>query len=166
MEPAPSRPVSPEVTDLVKGISAGLIATGIFTAILVGQRALDLVPSLDVVSIWSTVLGAPGHRPIGWIAHLAVSAVAGGAFFAWLEPRLGADGTTRRGVLFGVLVWLAAMALLMPAAHLGMFGLRLGASTPIMMLIASVAYGAVLGWLYAVMMPATLLRTRHPHRAT
>ncbi|HKZ72853.1 MAG TPA: DUF6789 family protein [Steroidobacteraceae bacterium] len=154
------------MTDLVKGIAAGLIATAVSSAILVGQRALGLVPSLDIVGIWSTVLGAPGQRAGGLIAHLTVSAVAGGALFAWLEPRLGADGTPRRGVLFGVLAWLASMALLMPASHSGMFGLRLGALAPIVMLLASVAYGAVLGWLYSVMMPTPPLGTRDPHRAT
>jgi hypothetical protein len=150
------------MADVCKGIAAGLVATGFASGLVILQRALGLVPQLDLIALLSSVLGS--IEVVGWIVYIAVGAVAGGALFAWLEPRLGADTVVKRGVLFGMLAWLAQMVILMPAANTGLFGLRLGASTPILLLLLSAAYGAVLGRVYAAMIPTPSLASRESHR--
>jgi hypothetical protein len=151
------------MTDVFKGVAAGLVATGVLTGFLIVQRALGLFPELDLIGLLNAMLGVRSDGIVGWIVYIAVAAVAGGALFAWLEPRLGANSTIKRGLLFGVLVWLAKMVILMPAANAGLFGLHLGAAAPIWTLVMNVAYGAVLGCVYGVMMPTPSLESRDSH---
>jgi hypothetical protein len=154
------------MSDIFKGMAAGLIATGILTGLLVAQRALGVMPQVDLISLLSAVLGVSADAAVGWVVHLGLGAVAGGVLFAWLEPRLGADTVVKRGVLFGVLSWLAMMVVFMPTARAGLFGLRLGALAPIVLLLVNVLYGAVLGWAYGRMHPtATLAAHDSHHRA-
>jgi hypothetical protein len=148
------------MADIFKGIAAGAVATALLAGLLVAQRALGLVPELHLIGLLAAGLGVPGNLLVGWIVYIAASAVVGGALFAWLEPRLPADTIVKRGLLFGVLVWLAQMLLFMPAANTGLFGLELGAGVPLFTLMTNVAYGAVLGWVYAVMMPTPSLDRR------
>lgn len=145
------------MADIFKGMAAGLIATAAVTSLLVLQRALGILPQLDLIVMLGGVLGVPGDPLLGWIVHIALGAVVGGALFAWLEPRLGADTVVKRGVLFGVLCWLAMMVVFMPTASAGLFALRLGAGAPIAMLLINVLYGATLGWVYGIMVPTPAL---------
>jgi hypothetical protein len=136
------------MADLFKGITAGLFATLAVTTVLAANAAAGLFPSLDFIALVNATLHAPPHALAGWIVHGTASAVAGGAVYAWLEPHLDADHPVKRGILFGVLTWVASMLLFMPAAGTGAFGLRVGAHLPIATLLLHLGYGALLGWLY------------------
>jgi hypothetical protein len=149
------------MTDVFKGAAAGFVAMGVLTGLLIAQRVLGLFPELDLVALTSAVVGSRGDRVVGWIVLVTVGAVAGGALFAIVEPRLGANTTMKRGLLFGMLAWLAQMLIFMPAANAGLFGLRLGPATPILLLLANAIYGVVLGRVYATMMPTPSLESRH-----
>lgn len=156
------------MTDIFKGVAAGLAASGCATGVLLVQRALGLFPEVDLIGLTSAVLGFPGDQIVGWVVCIVVAAVAGGALFAVIEQRLGADRPVKRGLLFGVSAWLAQMVLLMPAAGAGLFGLRLGVAAPLLTLLVAAIYGVVLGWVYGIMMPTPALDShdsRHHHRA-
>jgi hypothetical protein len=136
------------MADLFKGITAGLVATLAVTAALAVNAVTGLLPSLNFIALVNGTLHAPPNALAGWIVHGTAAAVAGGAVYAWLEPRLEADHPVKRGILYGVALWLASMLLFMPAAGAGAFGLRIGAHAPIAALFLHLGYGALLGWLY------------------
>jgi hypothetical protein len=136
------------MADLFKGITAGLIATLAVTAVLAAKAISGLFPSLDLIALVNATLHAPPHALAGWIVHGTAAAVGGGAIYAWLEPGLDADHPLKRGILFGVLTWIASMVLFMPAAGAGAFGLRIGAHVPMAALLLHLGYGGLLGWLY------------------
>jgi hypothetical protein len=136
------------MADLFKGITAALVATLAVTAVLAVNAVTGLLPSVNFIVLVNATLHAPPHALAGWIVHGTAAAVAGGAIYAWLEPHLDADHPVKRGILFGVLIWLGSMVLFMPAAGAGAFGLRLGGHVPIVALLLNLGYGALLGWLY------------------
>jgi hypothetical protein len=140
--------------DWVKGIAAGAVATAVLTGLIIAQAAVGFVPQLDMVALLAVLVGASPHGPVGWILHGLLGTLVWGALFAWLAPRLPGEGCTRRGTIFGVLVWLVLMLGLLPAAGTGFFALRSGAAVPLAMLAMHVVYGAVLGWTFGRLRPA------------
>jgi uncharacterized membrane protein YagU involved in acid resistance len=136
------------MTDVLKGILAGVIATAAVSALLLLDELLGLLPQLDMIQLLLLFLGAPHEHTLGWVLHFVIGSVVGGALFAVLASRLEADNSTKRGILFGLLFWLVMMLVLMPAAGAGLFGFRLSVLTPVVTLVMHVVYGAVLGWTY------------------
>jgi hypothetical protein len=51
----------------------------------------------------------------------------------------------------GVVGWLIASLAMMPMADKGLFGIKMGAMAPMMSLVMHIFFGAVLGWLYGLL---------------
>jgi len=148
------------MSDFLKGIAAGCVATIILSGLILLKNAVGLGSQPDLTSL----LGI--DRTSAWILHMLLGSLVYGAAFAWLEPNLTADNFTRKGILFGLIAWLIAMIALMPLAGGGLFGLKLSLVTPILTLIAHVVYGAMLGWVYGLLLPIRLPLLTHKPRTT
>ena len=129
---------------------AGLIATAVMTALLLVEPSVGL-PKIAIGQILSTSLGlASAHLPsgpvVGWIIHFIIGAVLALLYAAVFEPRLP-GGALARGLIYGVLVFVAAQVVFMPLVGGGFFsrgdGQLLTGS-----LLGHLVYGGLIGWIY------------------
>jgi uncharacterized membrane protein YagU involved in acid resistance len=125
-----------------KAIFAGLAATVAMTALMLMAPAMGL-PPMNIGAMLGSVMG--GGAAIGWIAHFMVGAILALAFAALFAQRLPGPSFIR-GMLYGVLPWLAAQILVMPMMGAGFFGGS--AAAALGSLMGHLVYGAVLGAVY------------------
>ncbi len=133
--------------ELSRGFVAGTAATLVVSGLMLIERVLGLTPQLGLIQLLLSAIGAPDtDRTLGWIVHAVTGALVAGPLFVWLEPRLKADTAVKRGVLFGILLWVAFMLIVMPAAGAGFFGFEVSQLAPLVLLVLHLVYGVVLGW--------------------
>ncbi|HEY6924465.1 MAG TPA: DUF6789 family protein [Steroidobacteraceae bacterium] len=150
------------MSDLVKGMVAGGVATIVLSLVMVLVGSTGFVPQLELTRLLLATLDAPPSQyALAWILHIVVGSVVLGGLFAHVEPRLGADTHTKSGVLYGVLTWLVVMLVVMPAAGEGLFGFQLSVLAPLVMLGLQLLYGGVLGWIYGKLAPTHNPFTKH-----
>ena len=90
-----------------EGVRAGLVATAILSMLMVMKAVMGLMPTLDIISMLSGLMGCGPVR--GWIADFMIGAFIFGGMFALLEPNLPGGKLWLKGVIFGVGAWLAMM---------------------------------------------------------
>ncbi|HET7681980.1 MAG TPA: DUF6789 family protein [Xanthobacteraceae bacterium] len=127
-----------------KGVIAGFFATVILSAIFLSFKALGILPELDIVQHIDK-LGSI-QMAAAWVDHFIVGTLLWGPIFTAF------DATTderrprwQKGLVFGVLAWVAMMVIFMPVIGAGLFGWRLGLVEPVGMLGLHLVYGLVLG---------------------
>lgn len=149
-----------------KGSIAGFIGALVLGALFLLFHASGLFVNLDIVSHIDR-LGSVG-RVAAWADHFIVGGLLWGPMFA------GFVATTderrphwQKGIIFAVFAWLAMMLIFMPMVGGGLFGLQLGLSVPIGMLILHLVFGFVLGAAYSYLDHwSTLMRSRRPRPTT
>ena len=132
-----------------KGLAAGLVATIVLSIIMVIKAQAGLLPAFNAIQMIAGILGAP--LIAGWIGHFAIGVVLWGVLFALLYPMLPGGNGMGKGLVFGVLAWLAMMIIFMPVAGAGFFGLAIGLPVVVATLVLHLIYGAVLGATYAAL---------------
>jgi uncharacterized protein DUF6789 len=145
------KPVMTDVpkVDWLKGVIAGTAATLAVSLLMTLEKVLGIAPELGLIQLLLRAIEAPADNWVtGWVIHLLIGCVFGGMLFAWAEPRLEGNTPLKKGVLFGLLLWLAFMLAIMPAAGAGLFGFELSELAPAYLLLLHVVYGVVLGWTY------------------
>lgn len=136
------------MTNYLKGMTAGLIATLVLSALMVMKAMMGVMPGLDLPTMIAGMMGMPGTPIVGWVAHFMIGIVLYGVAIVLSTPLLPGVGPIVRGVIVGVLGWLVMMVMLMPMAGVGMFGMHFGIMAPMMTLVLHLIFGAVLGWYY------------------
>ena len=135
--------------DWLSGVIAGTAATLAVSLLMMLENVLGIAPQLGLIQLLLRAIEAPAdNRITGWVIHFLFGCVFGGTLFASVQARLEADTPVKKGVLFGVLLWLAFMLAIMPAAGAGLFGFELSVLAPLYLLGLHVIYGLVLGWTY------------------
>jgi hypothetical protein len=130
--------------DSWKGIIAGFVATVVISLIFVAFNALGVFPELDIVHLIDQ-LGSV-QRGAAWVDHFIVGALLWGPIFtAFNSMMLEGRARWQKGLIFGVIAWVAMMVIFMPVIGAGLFGLKLGMVAPIGMLGLHLVYGLVLG---------------------
>jgi hypothetical protein len=142
-----------------RALAAGFVGTVAATLVLAagyaGAALLGAAPG--VPGAWASALVrnpttalVSNASALALLAHLAVGLALAVVYVAFAEPRLAGPGW-RRGMLFALVPWLLSLVVFMPLAGGGLAGLGLGAGPLPMIgsLLAHLAYGGVLGWLYA-----------------
>lgn len=137
--------------DVSKGLEAGFTATIFVSIILYAQQALGFMPQFQLIDLLVSAAGTPGQPLMGWLLHFVVGVGLWGAGFAVLSPHLPGPHWLR-GVLFGILAWLAMMIAFLPSAGLPMFAAGLGLSIPLFALGIHLAFGLVLGETYHLLL--------------
>ncbi len=150
------------MTNIAKGMAAGLAAMVVLSMLMLMKAAMGLMPELDPIGMISNMLGA--ERVVGWVMHFLIGTVLWGGLFAWLDPHLPSHSHWLKGVIFGLGAWLIMMVAMMPMAGKGLFGMELGLMAPLMTMMLHVIFGAVLGAVYGMLLGKN--RDRHLHMET
>jgi uncharacterized membrane protein YagU involved in acid resistance len=133
-----------------RAAAAGLIGTGVMTALLLVEPSVGL-PKIAMGQVLSTSLGLiSAHLTIGpalgWILHFIVGMLLGLVYAAVFDRRLPGPALTR-GLLYGILVFVVAQLVFMPLVGGGVFSrgdVELLAGS----LFGHLVYGGLTGWIY------------------
>lgn len=133
--------------DIVNGLIAGFVSTLVLAVLMLGKSFLGILPELraiDLVQVLSNM------NPIiaAWIGHFIIGTILWGGIFVWLYPLLPSNLPWVKGVVFGIGAWFFMMAVVMPFAGVGFFGLNDGVVVPAATLGMHVIFGFVLGFVY------------------
>ncbi len=135
------------MTNLSRGLGAGLAATLVLSIIMVAKGMMGLMPELNVIAMLSNMMKSP--PVVGWVVHFMIGALAWGLGFVAVFQILPGKTDIAKGISFGIAAWLMMMLAVMPMAGAGFFGMKMGMVAPVMTLMLHVIYGAVLGLVYA-----------------
>jgi uncharacterized membrane protein YagU involved in acid resistance len=142
---------TPARMNTARAAAAGLIGTGVMTALLLVEPSVGL-PKIAMGQVLSTALGlASAHlatgAALGWLLHFLIGMVLALIYAAYFDRRLP-GGPLVRGLLYGVVVFVVAQLVFMPLVGGGVFShgdpeLLAGS------LLAHLVYGGLTGWIYA-----------------
>jgi uncharacterized membrane protein YagU involved in acid resistance len=144
-----------------KGIVAGLVATVVLSAIMLMKNSMGLMLELDPIAMLTSMAGASSPA-VGWIVHFVIGSIFWGVGFAIVSPYLP-GAYWLRGMIFAVGAWLMMMAVVMPMAGAGPFGLDLSMMTPVVTLVLHVVFGVVLGGSYGLLSAEKESIAGYPH---
>jgi len=134
------------MSNALKGMVAGLVATLVLSGLMVLNSATDLMPQIHIIR-WLTALGTLSV-PSAWMDHFIVGVIIWGLLFAVYDGAAIRRAPWLKGIIFGVFTWLMMMVTFMPLAGAGFFGAKVDISTLIGLLVLNLIFGAVLGVTY------------------
>jgi hypothetical protein len=137
------------MSNSMKGMIAGFVATVVLSALLLFKSTMDIVPELNMIRLL-TSLGSIGVVA-AWMDHFIVGVVVWGLLFGAYDAVASRPAHWLKGLIFGVFAWLMMMVLFMPLAKAGVFGYRLGPMAAVVTLLYHLVYGAVLGTTYGLL---------------
>jgi uncharacterized membrane protein YagU involved in acid resistance len=134
-----------------RAAAAGLIGTGVMTALLLVEPSVGL-PKIAMGQVLSTTLGlASAHlatgATLGWLLHFIIGMVLALVYAGYFDRRLPGAPLTR-GLLYGALVFVVAQLVFMPLVGAGVFS-RGDPELLAGSLLAHLVYGGLIGWIYA-----------------
>ena len=134
------------------GLTAGFAASAALGILMVIKSRVGLLPDLDpirdIVAIADRYTGLKFPPDTGWAGYFLIGTVGWGMIYTWIRKSLPGPAVVK-GLIFGVLAWLAMMIVFMPVAGHGFFGLSLGFGAPVATFVLHLVFGAVLGAVYA-----------------
>jgi hypothetical protein len=137
------------MSNSMKGMLAGLVATLVLSGLLLLKSTMNLVPELNLIRLLVN-LGSISTVQ-AWMDHFIIGVVVWGLLFGAYDSLAGRPAPWLKGVIFGLFAWLVMMAAFMPLAKVGFFGSRIGPMAAVVTLIYHLVYGAVLGTTYGLL---------------
>jgi uncharacterized membrane protein YagU involved in acid resistance len=137
------------MSNSLRGMIAGLIATLAMTAVMQFKASMGLWPETNLIRLLVN-LGSI-QTVAAWMDHFIVGVVVWGLMFGALDAMWESTAYWLKGLLFGVFAWFLMMVLFMPLAKVGMFGTKIGPSAIYVTLFYHLVYGLVLGVAYGVL---------------
>ncbi|MEA2988955.1 MAG: hypothetical protein QOG83_1666 [Alphaproteobacteria bacterium] len=134
------------MSNVVKGLIAGLVATLVLTGLMVLNGAFGLMPEINIIR-WLTALGTLSV-PSAWMDHFIVGVVIWGMLFAAYDSIASRPALWIKGLIFGVFAWAMMMVSFMPLAGAGFFGAKIDNSALLGLLALHLVYGLVLATTY------------------
>ena len=128
---------------IVKGISAGLVATIVLSLLMIMKAKMGLMPDLNVIKMLASKMG--GALAMGWMAHVVIG-LGYGVIFSLFSNNIPTSSPVSKGMILGVVGWLMMMLIIMPMMGAGLFAQNMGMKAPIMTLMLHLIFGAVLGF--------------------
>ncbi len=139
------------------GLVAGFLATVVLSLLMVLKAMMGVAPGFSVIAGNAALfakLGTPTTSTWGWIWHFLIGTVAWGLLFAAIRDLLPGSSEPMRGLVFGLIAWVAMMVVWMPMAGKSLFAIPdPGMMALVMTLVLHLIYGLVLGWVYARVAP-------------
>lgn len=138
-----------------RAIAAGLAGTMVMTAVMMMAPLMGM-PKMDIAAmLGSMIAGAPpGSGSFAWIVglimHLMIGTVVLSTVYALASRHLPPSSPVAKGLIYGVLVWLVAQAVVMPMMGAGLFSSHMPQGMMMAMgsLLGHLIYGGVLGAVY------------------
>ena len=112
------------MSNSLRGMLAGLVATLVLSGILILKSNMDLWPEVNLIRLLVN-LGSI-QTVAAWMDHFIVGVVVWGLLFSALDAMWESRAYWLKGLVFGVFAWLMMMVLFMPLAKAGWFGARIG----------------------------------------
>ena len=137
------------MSNALKGMIAGLVATLVLTALMVVNSVTGLMPQVDLIRLL-TSLGTL-TAPAAWMDHFIVGVVVWGLLFAVYDDVAARPAPWAKGMIFGAFAWLVMMVGFMPLAGAGFFGAKIGVASQAGLLLLHLIYGIVLGATYGIL---------------
>ncbi len=106
--------------DVREGVIAGFVATTVLAVLFYGQLSMHFWPSVNFIDLLTRADGTPNSVAMAWVLHFIIGTAAWGGLFAVFSPHLPGPHWAR-GIVFGLLAWLAMMVLFLPAAGMSPF---------------------------------------------
>src|SRR5258705_12956792 len=110
------------MSNALKGMVAGLVATLALSGLMVLNGAMDLMPQIHIIR-WLTALGTLSV-PAAWMDHFIVGVIVWGLRFAVYDVAASRPAPWLKGFIFGAFTWLMMMVCFMPLAGVGFFGAK------------------------------------------
>jgi hypothetical protein len=151
------------MSNSMKGMVAGLVATLVLSGLLLFKGTMNLVPELSIISLLMSLGSITAVQ--AWMDHFIVGVVAWGLAFGAYDSLASRPAHWLKGIIFGVFAWVVMMVLFMPLAKAGVFGWKIGPMAAAVTLIYHLVYGAVLGTTYGLLsawVPAKAPEGSHP----
>jgi len=137
------------MSNSMKGMVAGLVATLVLSGLLLLKGTMNLVPELSIISLLMSLGSITLVQ--AWMDHFIVGVVAWGLAFGAYDSLASRPAHWLKGIIFGVFAWVVMMVLFMPLAKAGVFGWKIGPVAAAVTLIYHLVYGAVLGTTYGLL---------------
>ncbi len=133
--------------DILRGLIAGFIGTVVLSLLMIMKAKMGFMPELDVIAMLASKMG--GSAVMGWLAHFMIGTVGYGLAFSLINPLLPSNSFVVKGIILGVIGWLAMMLVVMTMMGAGVFAMNMGMMAAVMTLILHIIFGAVLGFVYS-----------------
>ena len=137
------------MSNSMKGMLAGLVATLVLSGLLLFKGTMNLVPELSIISLLMSLGSITAVQ--AWMDHFIVGVVAWGLAFGAYDSLASRPAHWLKGIIFGVFAWVVMMVLFMPLAKAGVFGWKIGPMAAAVTMIYHLVYGAVLGTTYGLL---------------
>jgi hypothetical protein len=137
------------MSNSMKGMIAGLVATLVLSGLLLLKSTMELVPELNIIRLLVN-LGSISVVQ-AWMDHFIVGVVVWGLLFGAYDTLASRPAHWLKGIIFGVFTWLVMMVAFMPLAKVGFFGSKIGPMAVGVTLVYHLVYGAVLGTTYGLL---------------
>jgi uncharacterized protein DUF6789 len=137
------------MSNSMKGMVAGLVATLVLSGLLLVKSTMELVPELNIIRLLTNLGSITTVQ--AWMDHFIIGVVVWGLLFGVYDSLATRPAHWLKGIIFGVFAWLVMMLVFMPLAKTGIFGFRLGPMAAAVTLLYHLVYGAVLGTTYGLL---------------
>jgi hypothetical protein len=137
------------MSNTIKGIVSGLVATLVLSAVMLAKSELHIAAGYSIIPLLSKLAGGTVG---GWMDHFIIGTVIWGLVFAAFDS-VTPDSLPYwlKGVLFSLFAWLVMMLFFMPYVGLEAFGLKAGLFPATINLVQHLIYGVVLGLTYGLL---------------
>jgi hypothetical protein len=149
------------MSNAMKGVIAGFIATLVLSAVMLLKVKFDLVP--EELSIMSLLGRIAGGSVAAWADHFIIGSLVWGLAFAGFDSVVPNVPHWLKGIVFSLLAWLVMMVVFLPFVGVGLFGAKLGVLAAVVTLIQHLVYGVALGITYGLL--ATWVPEKAPERS-
>jgi hypothetical protein len=137
------------MSNSVRGMIAGLIATLVLSGLMLLKGSMGLWPELSLIQL---LINLGSITPVqAWMDHFIIGVVVWGLVYGALDAMMPTTPYWLKGVLVGVGAWLLMMVAFMPLAKAGFFGSNIGPIAAIVALGYHLIYGVVLGVSYGLL---------------
>jgi hypothetical protein len=137
------------MSNSMKGMVAGFVATLVLSGLLLLKSTMDLVPELNIIRLLTNLGSISAVQ--AWMDHFIVGVVVWGLLFGTYDSLASRPAHWLKGIIFGVFTWLIMMAAFMPLAKMGFFGSKIGPMAAAVTLMYHLVYGVVLGTTYGLL---------------
>ena len=137
------------MSNSLRGMIAGLLATLVLTGVIVVKGNMGLWPEVSLIQL---LVNLGSITPVqAWMDHFIVGVVVWGLLFGAFDALWESRTYWLKGLIFGVFAWLVMMIMFMPMAKAGFFGIKIGATAIYVTLGMHLLYGLVLGVAYGLL---------------